>query len=309
MLEDSAYRRLIDAYYTRELPLPADRKACQKLARAQSKDERAAVDYVLDEYFKLDEDGWHQSRCDLELSKYFQKQPAAEEKKDNARERQRKSRERRKALFDELAALGFNMPFNATTELLQTELSRIKSRHVTPPVTRDNTCTQPPVPSNQSPVSKQPPPVTQTESRDEPDELAVFGVADAAIPETPTNEGHWMAWFNREAGTQFDASSRFDRGDLWPIFGRWCKAGITQQQMQAAIQTAQETATAPIANLPKYVDRVLANSQAPQRISHSDQSKLAASRAIFGTEIEGDQHGQGNRIIDVTPTIAAIRGR
>jgi len=70
MVEDAAYRRLIDAYYTRESPLPADRKAVQKLARAQSKDERIAVDYVLDEFFELREDGWHQTRCDAEIDSH-----------------------------------------------------------------------------------------------------------------------------------------------------------------------------------------------------------------------------------------------
>jgi len=44
MVEDAAYRRLLDVYYTREGPLPVDRKAVQKLARAQSKDDRAAVE-------------------------------------------------------------------------------------------------------------------------------------------------------------------------------------------------------------------------------------------------------------------------
>lgn len=153
MLEDSAYRRLIDAYYTRELPLPADRKACQKLARAQSKDERAAVDYILDEFFKLEDDGWHQPRCDTELAKYFAKQPEAEEKKESAKERQRKARERRKALFEELTNHGVHMPWNATTEALHAELSRVTSIASHAPVTRDNTCTQSPVPSPQTPVN------------------------------------------------------------------------------------------------------------------------------------------------------------
>lgn len=155
--------------------------------------------------------------------------------------------------------------------------------------------------------STQPPSPTQPES--EPENFGVVAGDLAALPDTPTSEGQWLTWFNREVGTQFDASSRFDRSDLWPIFSRWCQAGITQQQMRTAIRTAQETASAPIANLPKYVDRVLANSQAPQRTSHSDQSKLAASRAIFGTEIEGEQHAQSHRIIDVTPTVAEIESR
>lgn len=76
MIEDAAYRRLIDVYYTRETPLPTDRKAAQKLARAQSKEERAAVDYVLDEFFELREDGWYRSRCDEEIGKERKKQAA-----------------------------------------------------------------------------------------------------------------------------------------------------------------------------------------------------------------------------------------
>lgn len=148
MLEDAAYRRLIDAYYTREAPLPADKKACQRLARAMSKPERDAVNTVLDEFFTLESDGWHQSRCDEEIAKYAEKKPAAEEKKENDKERQRKARERRKQLFDELSSHGINMPFNATTEELVTSLSRVTSRdesqRVTQHVTRDNTCTHTP---------------------------------------------------------------------------------------------------------------------------------------------------------------------
>ena len=40
MLEDAAYRRLLDAYYIREAPLPTDVRDCCKPARAQSKPER-----------------------------------------------------------------------------------------------------------------------------------------------------------------------------------------------------------------------------------------------------------------------------
>ena len=158
MLEDAAYRRLIDAYYTKEAPLPADRKACHRLARATSKPERDAVDTILDEFFILADDGWHQSRCDEELAKYIEKRPAAEEKRENDKERQRRARERRKQLFEELSIHGINMPWNATTEMLQAELSRVTSgdasQHVTEPVTRYNTATQSPVPSPQSPDIK-----------------------------------------------------------------------------------------------------------------------------------------------------------
>ncbi|WP_223879555.1 DUF1376 domain-containing protein [Dechloromonas sp. CZR5] len=92
------------------------------------------------------------------------------------------------------------------------------------------------------------------------------------IPDPPRAESQWMIWFNRVAGTSFDAGSRFDRESLWPIFRRWCDSGITQQQMRDALTKAHAEATEPIACLPKYVDRVLANSQAPKRQSVQRQS-------------------------------------
>jgi uncharacterized protein YdaU (DUF1376 family) len=82
MLEDAAYRRLIDAYYTRETPLPGEKRACYKLCRAASKDEREAVDYVLDEFFVLAEDGYHNDRCDVEISRFKDKQAKAKRSAD-----------------------------------------------------------------------------------------------------------------------------------------------------------------------------------------------------------------------------------
>lgn len=151
MIEDAAYRRLIDVYYTREVPLPADRKAVHKLARAQSKDERAAVDYVLDEFFELRDNGWHQTRCDAEIDKYREKAPRAQEKRDNARARQDKARARRRAMFDELAGHGVTPPWDTTTAELETLLLRHKSPTRHAPVTRDSTATQSPDTSHQTP--------------------------------------------------------------------------------------------------------------------------------------------------------------
>lgn len=152
MLEDAAYRRLMDAYYTREAPLPLDRKAVHKLARAQSKDERAAVDYILDEFFTQADDGWHQSRCDEEIMKYHEKAPRVQEKRENAKERQQRSRERRAAMFDELRSHGITAPWDAKTSELQTLLSRAQERVSHAPVTRDDTATQSPV-TSKPPIS------------------------------------------------------------------------------------------------------------------------------------------------------------
>lgn len=77
MLEDAAYRRLLDRYYTSEQPLPADVRACCKLARASTAAERAAVAAVLREFFILGPDGYRQTRADAEIARYQDKQRKA----------------------------------------------------------------------------------------------------------------------------------------------------------------------------------------------------------------------------------------
>ena len=69
-LEDMAYTRLMRLYYRKEAPIPGDIAQACRLVRATSKEERAAVETVLREFFALMEDGWHQSRCDGEIAAY-----------------------------------------------------------------------------------------------------------------------------------------------------------------------------------------------------------------------------------------------
>lgn len=153
MLEDAAYRRLLDAYYIREGALPSDLASCCKLARAQSKAEREAVSYVLSEFFDLREDGHHQERADREISRYLEKQPEAQRKKENAAERQRRAREHRKDLFVQLRARGIVARYDAPTAELVELLSQPASASRHAPVTRDDTATSPqsPVPKHQTP--------------------------------------------------------------------------------------------------------------------------------------------------------------
>jgi len=67
MLEDAAYRRMLDLYYMREQPLPAESKAVCRLVRARSPEECEAVETVLAEFFTLGVDGWSQKRADSEI--------------------------------------------------------------------------------------------------------------------------------------------------------------------------------------------------------------------------------------------------
>jgi len=69
MVQDGAYRRLMDEYYVTCEPLPLAQEEIFRAARAFTRDERAAVVVVLDRYFVKGDDGWHHLRIDEELIK------------------------------------------------------------------------------------------------------------------------------------------------------------------------------------------------------------------------------------------------
>ncbi len=78
MTEDGAYRRLLDAYYIAEAPFPDDKRELLKVARAVTKAEREAVDYVLKKFFVYEAgSGWLHSRCEREIARYKAKQSKA----------------------------------------------------------------------------------------------------------------------------------------------------------------------------------------------------------------------------------------
>ncbi|KAG0015372.1 hypothetical protein BGZ81_011716, partial [Podila clonocystis] len=104
-MEDAAYSRLIRKYYAREGPLPVDPKAVQRLIGACTKKECEAVNTVLEEFFILEEDGWHNYRCDKEISKYREGDAEREQKATHEKERLRRYREERARLFAELRKL------------------------------------------------------------------------------------------------------------------------------------------------------------------------------------------------------------
>jgi uncharacterized protein YdaU (DUF1376 family) len=66
MLEHGAYRLLLDAYYSTEQPIPQDE--VYRAAKAVSKADRAAVDYVLKKFFTLTPAGFFQRRADREIA-------------------------------------------------------------------------------------------------------------------------------------------------------------------------------------------------------------------------------------------------
>lgn len=68
LIEDLAYRRLLDTYYTEEAPLPEDANRCARLiAMTEHVD---AVALVLNEFFTLTDEGWRNERADAEIAAY-----------------------------------------------------------------------------------------------------------------------------------------------------------------------------------------------------------------------------------------------
>lgn len=74
-MEDLAYRRMLDLYYLREAPLPTDVTQLARLIRMR--DHEAEVISVLEWFFVMQEDGWHNERCDAELARMLDKQSKA----------------------------------------------------------------------------------------------------------------------------------------------------------------------------------------------------------------------------------------
>ena len=63
--EDLAYRRMIDLYYQTEVPFKDELFVARRVRTTQ-----AIARVLLDEYFELQEDGWHNKRADEEIAKY-----------------------------------------------------------------------------------------------------------------------------------------------------------------------------------------------------------------------------------------------
>lgn len=188
LLEHGVYTRLMDVYYTREGAIPAAEVA--RLIGARSKDERQALAAVLSEFFELDEDGYHQHRCDEEIERYRSTQPERDAKRENERERQRRARERRKVLFDLLREHGIVPAFDTPMAELQRMSAPFQTRDVTPPVTPQVTPPVTPVTRDVTATHTQshtqyPIPNTQTLARAAASPPALRALGEPEEPEPP----------------------------------------------------------------------------------------------------------------------------
>ena len=87
-VEDCAYRRLLDTYYTTERALPLELRAVCRLVLATTDEQREAVSVVLEEFFLRTEAGWVSRRADSEILAMREKQ---EKQRDRANKRWKKT--------------------------------------------------------------------------------------------------------------------------------------------------------------------------------------------------------------------------
>lgn len=138
VLEHGVYTLLLDRYYATERPLPLDPAECYRLARAQSKQERAAVDWVLMEFFQRVDDGFHQPRVDEEIARFRDGAPERTLRHANEQSRLRRHREERARLFKTITEAGMYAAWNASIETLRGLAQRVaETETATPHVTHE----------------------------------------------------------------------------------------------------------------------------------------------------------------------------
>lgn len=242
MIEDGAYRRLIDLYYLHEKPLPSDKRQVYRLARASATAERKAIDIILDEYFTATPEGFRHTRCDEEIESYQDKSDDDEARKENEKERQRRHRQRRKELFAALREHDVVPAWDTKTADLETLLSRYLSRvtggdsnvSVTPPATAIPITN----PNNQEPINKEtaaaaPPPHTHAHTHVREDNTAPppdLPVSDQTTPQARFAE--LLRSWELVRGKVCKASANDAR------LATWAERGISEAQLRIAYDLA-----------------------------------------------------------------------
>lgn len=250
-VERALYRELLDLYYDTERPLNGDVKKLARRVLANTEELLQALEQVLEEFFCLREDGWHNARCDREIAAYKEKQEQQSRAgKASAAKRAGEKKPRKSAAADQHDATPVQRPFND-------------------PLTNQN--------QNQNQNH-----IKETSSPKGGGDVDVLSDPELV----PSSEPVWAELFGQEFGVEVSGYSQHDRKKFWPLAKGWVTAGVTVGQMRAAVQRARAEATEGIAYLPAYVDRVLASMSAPQesraeaaaRARMQEAAPLAAAR-------------------------------
>ncbi|MFE1574331.1 YdaU family protein [Comamonas odontotermitis] len=240
-VERALYRELLDLYYDTERPLNADADKLARRVLAHTDEQREALRVVLDEFFFLRDDGWHNSRCDAEIAAYQDKAAKASEAGKKSAE-VRRSKAVRKPARKDIPPAGGNTPGGdggggTGVDLQQqgpdTDGAAFVERTLNERATNQN--------QNQNQYEK------ETSS---PKALR-------ADDDVPLQVGEWVQVFGDEFGVEVLATNMQDRKKFWPLASGWVNNRVSVGQMRRACRKARAEAKEGIAYLPAYVDRVL----------------------------------------------------
>lgn len=182
LIEEGAYRRLLDLYYINEGPLPADLRRVYKDARAHKKTEKDSISFVLREFFVLTERGYLNERAEQEIERFQAKSKKAQQSANARWQKEISEADAHHMGHDDDA----NAYANASDPNMRTHAKRICESHA---------------PSNQSPVTSIQIPIpaplqgaTPRPSADEPNEAGegvdlighkLNGHAPKTVPDCP----------------------------------------------------------------------------------------------------------------------------
>lgn len=221
MLEHGAYNLLIDRCYAKEDGIPEG--MAYKVALARTKEEKAAVDSVLREFFKLEDGVWYKGRIQEEIAAYNAGEPEREVKKANEKNRLSKHREERAFLFKQLTDAGQHAAWNIGINELREMVQRIPKKPSTPlPATAPAT----PATANQAPStipSHQSPDIKSSASGESGDSGEEGGAAPLYVQ---------LAVELRKAGVSITSAH--------PNAIAWAERGLTVKQAIEAVEIARQ---------------------------------------------------------------------
>lgn len=253
MLEHGAYTLLLDLYYITEKPLPTEERAVYRLVGARSKEEREAVSQVLQEFFELRPDGWHQTRCDEELTA---KQAKSERNREIGRRGGRPKKETQTVSESDTQTVAVENP-NGFQKETQT-------------VSENNPSHKPLAISQEKEESLSP--TTASTGCEAPAAVAERDPPPAGDYLPSTTRHGLLAKLLRQQGIQVAAGN--------PEFRRWVDAGLTDDEALAAVEAARQAKPAPEPIPWAYLARVL-----------TTQRNAAAAGVPRRREAAVDQYG------------------
>jgi uncharacterized protein YdaU (DUF1376 family) len=234
-----AYMRLIRWYYRKERPIPADiAEACRQV-RASSKAQKQAVVDVLNEFFSLRDDGWHNETCDDVIGAFKAGQPEREAKKKNEETRLSRHRAERAELFKIINDAGLHAHWNIGINELREMAGKVK-------------CNAPETPTKPLPVTAPATPATATHP---PDANTQNPSTSSSISEqtTSTTNGSSSAEPSSSPSSRFSqivqllTTLELGRGKTFGAvattdkrIAAWIEKGITDDQIRDAHRLAAD---------------------------------------------------------------------